>query len=1280
MSLWKRALSSRTTTAFYSSTPTFQLLEPSESPPKTKRVIDLIFVGLPKTGCENHCRPKGGVYLNGEGMTKRIMRTGVLLALTFVYSSLFAQLLQIRSYSTGDGLPQSEVISVYQDRAGYLWLGTYENGLARYDGRAFQRIAAPNGVLDGAIRKIFQDRHGAMWIGTEEGLVRLAYDFAKNDTTFQVFTKDHGLPHNFVTSILEDSLGVLWVVTRGGACYWRDSVFVKKITERSANNNIVASMALARDGSLWMGTTEGVNIWRGDSMRTLTTENGLADNRVRAVLCDRDGVMWIGTRAGLTRISPRVSRTFDIRDGLSDVDITALAQDQQGQIWIGATSGVSRLNPPLAIEAASVTNHSARNGFAGTKIFSHFDSRHGLTGNRIAALLVDYENNLWLGTWGGGVCKIFGNYIENYSPQNGLPAAQVYCVLEDRRNRIWLGTNGGGLTIVDGDSLRLHNTRNGLPNNVVHALEREASGALWIGTEGGAVRMSSENLINTPQKWQIFSKASGFADDRINDVYCSPSGEVWLATNTAGAHCFADGRFTSLTTENGLPNNTVRAVHQDRRGRLWIATAEGLFSKHGGTQKVFRRHDAGLPVETVYCIFEDHRGSLWFGTRRGGVALYANEKFYVLNTDNGLSNNVIYFIIEDRRNRLWFGTNNGVDGFDAETLVQFLTRDDDPATPTPRKKIAPYFRLSAAHGMADNECNLHAAWRDHDDNLWFGTAGGATKLYPERLPLATPPPRVDIRPIKLGKRLHDPRHALQVQSKTSLTFHFRTLSFLNERNTRSQYFLEGLDGDWIGPTMDDHVRYANLSPGQYTFHLRGANAFGVTSKETAQLRFEIMPPFYRQWWFIISGLLVAGGLIYGGHRWRLRQVHKRNTELEVAVEEKTHNLQETYDFLANIKESLPVGLLVIDEKRFVVEGNRTGAELFGYSLKELLGQEIHNLLASETMTRDMLWAALREEMHARTSPSNGKPEMVVNQSAVELEALRHDGKKFPCRVHACSVENERGELRYVILTCEDISERRQLEQNLVENQKQLALLDLLAGMGDILNNKLAGIQGYLDLLKNALTMGVARREDSGQITSVNPVEVVNWAHGSAGEMNTILRQLIEFGTYIAKVQAAPLDLGDILHSLARRWNKILTVKLPEITPPLWVNAVPKIKAGLDEAIRNSREAEATEVVINLEKLKEQARIRLILTDNGRGISPELVSKVFLPFFKTKATSHPGLGLWKLRQLVQQSGGSVEFNFVPKGGTQLVVTLPMATPEQISKQIEEQPKVIDDYTA
>ncbi len=1213
-------------------------------------------------------------------MKKRIMRLGALLIFAFASPSLFAQLLQIRAYSTSDGLPQSEVIAVHQDRTGYLWLGTYENGVVRYDGRSFQRITAANGVLNGAVYAIHQDRHNALWIGADAGLVRLAFNPETGDTTTSVFTVAQGLPSNRVTSISEDAQGALWLGTNAGACRWLEGKFEAKRTPNNAENNFIFGMALAPNGEIWMSTADGVNIWHGDSVRTLSAPKGLA----RAVLCDRNGVMWIGTQRGLVSINGQNVRTYSAQDGLVDTDIFALAQDHRGQLWIGTRSGLSGFDP-----ASTAGIEKPANGSSQRQPFRHFDRRHGLSIDRIATLYVDYENNLWIGTWGGGVCKLFGTFIENYTPRNGLPAAAVYSLLSDSRHRSWIGTNGGGLAVVTGDSLIIRDTRSGLPNNVVHALEREPSGAIWVGTHGGAVRLPSENFLTRPQTWKIFTKANGFPANRINDIYCAPSGEVWFATGNAGAVYYAGGKFAALNVDNGLPSNTVNSIHQDRQGRLWIATIEGLLLRHGNTQKVFRRQD-GLPAEDVYCIFEDESGRLWFGTRRGGVALYEQDKFYVFNSADGLSDDVVYFITEDRHQRLWFGTNAGVDCFEAAALSEFMRRQNsggtnergqqDGAPPPRREKMAPLLSLNAVHGLADNECNTRAALCDSDGNLWFGTAGGATKLYPELLPPAAPP-RIHIQTIEVEGRHYSQREGLRLQARTasSLIVQYRTLSFINEKYNSSQYYLEGFEDDWNGPTHEEQARYTNLSPSSYTFRLRGTNAFGVSSTATAQVEFEILPPFYRRWWFIISSLVVIAGLIYGGHRWRVRHVHQRNLELEMAVEEKTHRLQETFDFVSSIKDSLPVGLLVVDEKRFVVDANRAGAELFGHRLKDLAGYELHNLLTSDKMTRDMLWAALREVIRNSALTANGQPESAASHSGIELEGLRRDGKKFPCLVHACSVENERGELRYVIITCEDISEWRQLEQHLIENQKQLAVVDLMAGMADILNNKLAGIQGYLDLLKSALTVGVARRQDSGQNVPVNPVEVVNWAQNSAGEMNAILRQLIEFGAYLAKAPAIPLDLREILLALQRRWSKILTLKLPEMPARVLIKAIPKIKAGLDEAIRNSREADATEITVHVETLAEQSRVRLVLTDNGRGISPELVSKVFLPFFKTKATSHTGLGLWKLRQLVQQSGGTVEINFVPRGGTQLVMTLPAATEEQLAEAIVNQTAATTEYS-
>jgi PAS domain S-box-containing protein len=1233
------------------------------------------------------------MFLVEATMKTRIILSGMLL-LAFACSSVFAQLLPIRTYGTSDGLPQSEVVCIYQDRLGYVWFGTYENGLARYDGRSFQRIPQVVDLSDGAVQAIFEDRHGAIWIGTEKGLIRFALDSASGDTTIVVFTKAHGLPDNRINSIVEDARGRLWVGTAAGACCLIDNAFVPKLSHRNWENNLILSMAPAKDGSVWMGTSDGVNIWQDDSLRTLTMADGLPSNLVRAVFCDRDEVTWLGTTAGLVRVHNNVLQTFKEQDGLSDTEIYALEQDQKGLLWIGARTGLSQFDPALASDARSSNsdvNHSFKN--AGHKSFRHFGRRQGLSVDRIATLFVDYENNLWIGTWGGGACKLqlHGNYLENYTLQNGLPAAPVYSLFEDSGGRIWIGTNGGGLAIVDGDSLIIHDTRTGLPNNVVHALAQEPSGSLWIGTHGGAVRLISDpehSRFAGAKSRQIFTRKSGLPDDRIRNIFCAPSGEVWLATTRAGAVRYIQGKFTALAEKEGLPSNAIQAIHQDRQGRLWIATNTGLVLRHGDKQKVFRRDD-GLPAEMVICIFEDHAGDLWFGTRQGGATLYANGKFHTLCKSEGLADNVVYFIIEDRQQRMWFGTNLGVDCFSGEAIGEFKRQGasafKDHATAgadTNSKKMAPLFHLAARHGLADNECNTRAALCDRDGNLWFGTAGGATKLYPDRLPPVTPPPRVHIKSIEIGDQIYAPAgatalHVLpwKAKGKATIDFFFSTLSFLDEQYASSQVYLEGFDNGWTTLENTNRVRYINLPPGLYTFQLRGVNAFDVPSAEAAKLQFEILPPFYRSLWFIVSSIILVAGLIYGGHLVRLRQVHQRNEELEKAVEEKTHGLQEAHAFLSSIKDFLPVGLIVVNPQRFVVEANRACVELFDYTQDELHGQELHNLLSSEKLSRDKLWSALHDESRRRDLLAETQ---IGGLSGIELIGLRRDGEKFPCNVHACSVRDERGKLQYVILTCENIVEEKLLEQRLIENEKRLALVDLMAGMGDILNNKLAGVQGYLDLLKNALTVGVVHRQGSGPTKPLNPVEVIGWAQNSTTEMSAVLRQLIEFGAYLAKIPVLPVDLRKILCDLAQHWRKDLHVRLPEMPEPIPVKVIPRLKSGLDEAIQNSKEADATEVDIHVEKLSSLGRIRLTLTDNGRGISPVLVNKVFLPFFKTKATPHPGLGLWKLRQLVQQSGGAVEILSLPKGGTQLVINLPAATLDQLSDDAAAQVAAVTEH--
>ncbi|MBC6951863.1 hypothetical protein DWB58_28425 [candidate division KSB1 bacterium] len=262
--------------------------------------------------------------------------------------------------------------------------------------------------------------------------------------------------------------------------------------------------------------------------------------------------------------------------------------------------------------------------------------------------------------------------------------------------------------------------------------------------------------------------------------------------------------------------------------------------------------------------------------------------------------------------------------------------------------------------------------------------------------------------------------------------------------------------------------------------------------------------------------------------------------------------------------------------------------------------------------------------------------------------MHKDGHRFVCQIHSDHVSNGDGKLQFLILTCENIDERKQLEAKLIENEKQLAMVDLMAGMGDVLNNKLSGIQGYIDILKTELA-SLANQESARAIA---------WVQGSIHDMSKVIRQLIDCSAYLVKQAVVATDLRQELRRLEQHWNDKIKFRITPMPSPIPVEVISKFRNGLDEAVLNAIEAEATQINIEVETLPAVSRVRVLMTDNGRGISPENITKVFLPFFKTKSTPHSGLGLWKLYQVIKQCGGAAEVVALPNGGTQLRLTLPL----------------------
>ncbi len=1118
-------------------------------------------------------------------MNARTIPLALFFLLCWPPSSSLAQTFQIRHYGTAQGLPQSEIIEVYQDRQGYLWFGTYENGAARYDGREMKRFSVNEGLGHASIRDILQDRFENIWIATENGLACITPD----ETVFN-YNMQSGLPSDEIFSLAEDIAGNLWIGTGAGLCrsalpqtISSDQKLAFTVFDNTRKSKIIRTIAVSREQQILAGTDDGLYRVDGDSLTVPTEFEKLQNHFIRRLFYTQNQVLWIGTTDGLYHLADGQLSLFSQRIGLADQNIYALAEDRDGHLWIGTRSGLMKYDG---------------------ESLATFDTHDGLPSNFVRALCVDYENNIWIGTLGAGAAKIFGWNVQNYTRQQGLPSNVVFSFLQDRAGRMWIGTSGGGLAIVQGNAIEILNSDNALPDNFVHGLAESQSGDIWVATNGGAARLRNG-------RWQHFTARDGLPSENLRSVFCAPNGEVWFGTFNGGAIIYRNHRFEAMTMSDGLPHTSVSQIYQDGQGRLWIATDGGLYMRDQNQRAHVFDHIENLKSPAIYCIFEDRNGALWFGTRFGGALQYENNHFEVFDANDGLPSKTIYFIAEDQQQRLWLGTNDGVAYYHEAQFSYF----------------------NAAAGLADNECNTRAVLLDRQGWMWFGTIGGASRVNVASVPFASVPPRVDI--LALETKRHRYRSfanlALPANVANEIKFKFGALSFINENANTNLVRLEGFDDEWKNLGAEHEIRYTNLAPKSYTLWVRGVNAYGQASSDTAKVSFEVLPAFYQTAWFYAGCALLLLGLGYGIFRLRMRQARARERELEKAVAEKTERLQETHSFLATVKESLPIGLLVLDAKGIIVDNNRAAQELFGFSPEELRGRELHTLISTPLLQRDAVWHALADQ-----------------KADIDLVGMKKDGHRFVCEIHSDHVSNGDGKLQFLILTCENIDERKQLEAKLIENEKQLAMVDLMAGMGDVLNNKLSGIQGYIDILKTELA-SLANQESARAIA---------WVQGSIHDMSKVIRQLIDCSAYLVKQAVVATDLRQELRRLEQYWSDKIKFRITPMPSPIPVEVISKFRNGLDEAVLNAIEAEATQINIEVETLPAVSRVRVLMTDNGRGISPENITKVFLPFFKTKSTPHSGLGLWKLYQVIKQCGGAAEVVALPNGGTQLRLTLPL----------------------
>lgn len=415
-------------------------------------------------------------------------------------------------------------------------------------------------------------------------------------------------------------------------------------------------------------------------------------------------------------------------DGLSSDIVWSVLQDSHGFIWIGTIDGLNRFD-----------------GY-NFKVFKHDVSDPDSLGDSSVQVLVeDKENNLWLGSWGGGLNKFdptteqFTQYLHNPNDPNSLSSNRVQAIFEDDAGFIWVGT-AAGLNRLDPSTDKFTqykndpNDPNSLSNNNVQALQGDHTGALWIGTNGGGLdRLDPEAGRFTHYKYDP-ADPNSISADNVWTLYEDRLGILWVGTLGGGLNQFDpnSGKFITYQHDpddpNSLSENNIMSIVEDHDGVLWIGgRVTGLNRFDRDTGKFLRYpHVASNPHSLSHsgavALYVDRVGSLWVGTNGGGLnILDRNRKPFSLfrhypGDPDSLSNSDVRSIWEDQSGVLWVGTRSGLNRSDqGSSSTQFTLYPNDTTDP---ESLG--FR------------SVLSIVEDGTGTLWFGTSDrGLDKFKPE---------------------------------------------------------------------------------------------------------------------------------------------------------------------------------------------------------------------------------------------------------------------------------------------------------------------------------------------------------------------------------------------------------------------------------------------------------------------------------------------------------------------------------------------------------------------
>ncbi|HGY54083.1 MAG TPA: response regulator [Caldithrix abyssi] len=1220
----------------------------------------------------------------------------ILIVFTYSYpeSSNQHSLLSFRHLGRAEGMQNSIINCIYQDRKGFIFIGT-RDGLHLYDGNKIRVFShnpqQPNSLPSSKITAIVEDPDSnfVYWIGTDNGLCR--FDMLNN--SYRIYFKKETIPKRGILPSHVSCLYVsndrnIWVGLRTNGIKKYDTTTRKFIAfkndpynPQSLSHDVIKSILEDDNGNLWVVSIDGVLNKYNPNSATFTRytielpEKLIKSRKIKrykiwAVTRGKNNILWLGFYGGiLCRYNLETGR-YTFYDNLNMklppkqiIGIQTILEDHTGTLWIGTMyRGLIQFDPVTGSHTIYTSD-------------KHLES--GLSSHRINTLFEDKSGNLWIGTKDSGVDRFllpqkgFHNktFFKDTFPY--LDRSRIFAIVRDRDSVLWLGFVNGGLLKMDlktGKSKYYYGngkTKKYQRFKKITSLLEDSADQLWVGTLFNGVMLfdkRKEKIINPTElnpEFEILTRSN------IITLYEDLDGDIWIGTSKRGLFHF--DRFNNKINRyiyakedsQTLSSNMIRTVMQDSAGYIWVGTKNGLDIVDKYNKKIIGhvseiKNLKNFTIKQVNTLFEDVNNEIWIGTGRGLIRYNPRTKEGKLfNEANGFPSNRVVGILADSQNNLWISTSKGIVYLNIihNTFLSYTAKD----------------------GLLDDSFNNNAFFNAPDGIMYFGHHDGITYFNPFEIEYGRRTPEIVITGIKTESSPFNDQKAesypvfLANDSRLEFpwsthTFYieFAILDYTNPAKNYYAYKIEGLESKWRFLNNRNYLSLINLPPGEYPIRITGVSSRGVWNEKGILLNLVILPPFWQTWWFRISMAILLLLIAYLIFYIRMKQVKKRNKELEqintklneqISVRRHVENMlrisEEKYKKLVS---SLEHYIVSCDREGIITFINEALAARFRESAETLIGQSIIPRIPEER----------REEF-------KNKVEHVLSTGIslkydAELERNMH---KYYFHIHIQPLKEDNGLSRQVLIVVADVTHQRNLEDQLRQSQKMEAIGKLAGGIAHDFNNLIAIIRGYSDLILSEI------EEKNEWYESILEID-------KAGERAAALvRQLLAFSRRQI-LQPKVIDVNLLIRDMEKMLNRLIRENIElwfRLDPDLGnIYADPgQIEQVIMNLVLNARDAMPKGGKISIETKKihpqhpvfEKNRfmtpmeyIMVEVRDTGLGIKKEYHSKIFDPFFTTKKKGEgTGLGLSTVFGIVKQSKGYILLESEEGKGTSFKLFFP-----------------------